>query len=183
MMSWDQSACIWSQRVWLHFFPAVSELRDMAHLFTRNVRSLQGRVQRMIASLTSHMQMNLMQKEDFHFNCINVNQWESAGLGLKLLLKSSDLYLVKKKKKKSILCLSLGTDFSMRIIINSLIVSLKSVEFILVFKVKPWLNFLSEFYITLYLQSFNSVSWSFSLFLLKSLPIDPPPPISQASAL
>lgn len=71
----------------------------------------------------------------------------------------------------------------MRIIINSLIVSLKSVEFILVFKVKPWLNFLSEFYITLYLQSFNSVSWSFSLFPLKSLPIDPPPPISQASAL
>lgn len=72
----------------------------MAHLFTRNVRSLQGRVQRMIASLTSHMQMNLMQKEDFHFNCINVNQWESAGLGLKLLLKSSDLYLVKKNKTK-----------------------------------------------------------------------------------
>lgn len=140
-MSWDQSACIWSQRVWLHFFPAVSELRDMAYLFTHNARSLQGRVQRMVASLTSHMQMKLMKKEDFHINCVNVNQWESAGLGLKLLLKSSDLYLV----KKSILCLSLGTYFFMRIIINLLIVSLKSLEFILMFKVKPWLNFFLNF--------------------------------------
>lgn len=53
-------------------------------------------MQRMIALLTSHMQMNLVQKEYFHFNCINVNQWESAGLGLKFLLQSSDLYLLRK---------------------------------------------------------------------------------------
>lgn len=53
-------------------------------------------MQRMIASPTSYMQMDLMQKEYFHFNCINVNQWESAGLSLRFLLRSSDLYLLRK---------------------------------------------------------------------------------------
>lgn len=41
------------------------------------------------------MQTNLKQKEYFHFNCINVNQWESAGLGLGLVLQK-DLYLLRK---------------------------------------------------------------------------------------
>lgn len=59
------------------------------------VTSLRGEVQRIIALLTSHMQTNLKQKEYFHFNCINVNQWESAGLGLGLVLQK-DLYLLRK---------------------------------------------------------------------------------------
>lgn len=54
-----------------------------------------------------------MQKEYFHFNCFNVNQWESAGLGLGLLLQK-DLYLL----RKNILCLNLGSCFSMSIIVN-----------------------------------------------------------------
>lgn len=58
------------------------------------VISLEGEVQRIIALLMSHMQTNLMQKEYFHFNCINVSQWESAGLGHGLLQK--DLYLLRK---------------------------------------------------------------------------------------
>lgn len=59
------------------------------------VTSLEGEVQRIIALLMSHMQTNLMQKEYFHFNCINVSQWESAGLGLGFLLQK-DLYLLRK---------------------------------------------------------------------------------------
>lgn len=78
-------------------------------------------MQRIIALLTSHMQTNLMQKEYFHFNCFNVNQWESAGLGLGLLLQK-DLYL----SRKNILCLNLGSCFSMSIIVNLFIVSTRS---------------------------------------------------------
>lgn len=52
-------------------------------------------MQRITALLTSHMQTNLMQKEYLHFNCVHVNQWESAGLGLGLLLRK-DLYPLRK---------------------------------------------------------------------------------------
>lgn len=59
------------------------------------VTSLEGEMQRITALIMSHMQTNLMQKEYFHFNCINVNQGESAGLSLGLLLQK-DLYLLRK---------------------------------------------------------------------------------------
>lgn len=91
--------------------------------------SLGGEVQRLIALLMSHMQTNLKQKEYFHFNCINVNQWESAGLGLGLLLQKRFVSF-----KKNILCLNLGSCFSMSIIINLFIVSLRSLKFVLMFK-------------------------------------------------
>lgn len=85
-------------------------------------------MQRITALLTSHMQTNLMQKEYLHFNCVNVNQWESAGLGLGLLLRRFV------SSKKNILCLNLGTCFSMSVIVNLFIVSPRSLKFMLVFK-------------------------------------------------
>lgn len=58
----------------------------------------------------------------------------------------------------------------MRIILNFLIVSLKSVEFLLMFKVKPCSSFCPEFYDVMYLQSSNSVFQSFGLFLINLSP-------------
>lgn len=90
---------------------------------------------------------------------------ESAGLGLRLseMLRFAPC-------RKSIFHLNLWSSSSVRIILNFLMVSPKSVEFLLTFKVKNCSSFCLVFNVVMYVQSSNSVFHSFGLFFISLSP-------------